>query len=519
MQSNDTKKSPRDDLRHSLIVSCQPVPDGPTDNADFVIGFAKAAVAAGAKAVRIESIRYVEAVRPVIDVPIIGIVKRDLNDSPVRITPFISDVDALADAGADIIAFDATDRIRPASVAALLDAAHRRGKLAMADCSSLEDARQALALGVDFVGTTLSGYVGGPVPDAPDIALIAAMRQLTPYVIAEGRVKAPADAAQAAQAGAFAVVVGSAITRTEHITQWFQDAVESAYASEAASTHTRLAIDIGGTKIMAALVRGSEIIDSITMATARDAGPETWLRSIHAAMENWQIDSLPIGIAVTGVVSHGLWSALNPGTLAIPDNFPLTETASRLFGNANVFAVNDAQAAAWGEYRHGAGAGCRDMAFLTVSTGIGGGLVLDGRLLGGLAGHFGQIGSLLHGAPLENTVSGRWMEAEAYTAGHAVDAKGVFAAKAAGEAWAASIVRHSAQRIAGLCGDIKLALDIERIVIGGGVGLAEDYIEMVREFANTAPRHLRAEIMPAALGGNAGVVGAADLAFQKSPLR
>ncbi|MGU3401228.1 putative N-acetylmannosamine-6-phosphate 2-epimerase [Brucellaceae bacterium D45D] len=519
MQSNDTKKPLRDDLRHSLIVSCQPVPAGPTDNTDFVIGFARAAVAAGAKAVRIESIRYVKAVRPFIDVPIIGIVKRDLDDSPVRITPFISDVDALADAGADIIAFDATDRVRPASVASLLDAVHRRGKLAMADCSSLEDARQTLALGVDFVGTTLSGYVGGPVPDAPDIGLITAMRQLTPYVIAEGRVKAPADAAQAAQAGAFAVVVGSAITRTEHITQWFREAMENAYASEADLTHTHLAFDIGGTKVMAALVRGSEIIDSITMATARDAGPETWLRSIYAAMDKWQIDKLPIGIAVTGVVRNGFWSALNPGTLAIPDNFPLVETASRLFGNADVLALNDAQAAAWGEYRHGAGAGCSNMAFLTVSTGIGGGLVLNGRLLGGLAGHFGQIGSLLHGAPLENTVSGRWMEAEAHKTGHAIDAKGVFAAKAAGEAWAASIVRNSAQRIAGLCCDIKLALDVERIVIGGGVGLAEDYIEMVREFTNTVPPHLRPEIIPAALGGNAGIVGAADLAFQKSSSR
>ena len=95
-----------------LIVSCQPVPGGPQDNAEFVVGYAKAALLSGATALRIESVAYVAAVRAVTNVPIIGLVKRDLSESPVRITPFVEDVEALADAGADIIAFDATDRVR-----------------------------------------------------------------------------------------------------------------------------------------------------------------------------------------------------------------------------------------------------------------------------------------------------------------------------------------------------------------------------------------------------------------------
>ncbi|WP_345900554.1 putative N-acetylmannosamine-6-phosphate 2-epimerase, partial [Martelella sp. UBA3392] len=192
-------------------------------------GFAMAAVAAGATALRIESARYVRAVREKVDVPIIGIVKRDLEDSPVRITPFISDVQDLADAGADIIAIDATDRPRPETLADLVVAARALGKLTMADCSSLEDARHALDCGMDFVGTTLSGYVGGPEPDDPDIALITEMARLTPYVIAEGRIRTPQQAADAARAGAFAVTVGSAITRTEHTTAWFRDALADAY--------------------------------------------------------------------------------------------------------------------------------------------------------------------------------------------------------------------------------------------------------------------------------------------------
>lgn len=511
---HDARSRKADELRQSLIVSCQPVPDGPTDTADFVVGFARAAVSAGARAVRIESVAYVKAVRAAVDVPIIGIVKRDLDDSPVRITPFLSDVEALADAGADIIAFDATERPRPASVSALIGAIHRRGKLAMADCSSLDDARGALTRGADFVGTTLSGYLGGPVPDDPDIALIAAMKQITPYVIAEGRLKVPSDAAAAAQAGAFAVVVGSAITRTEYATGWFLDAIEQAYSRRATADRDTLAVDVGGTKIMAALVSGSTVKKSVSIPTQRDKGPTSWLQAIARATREWETANGPVGIAVTGLVRNGRWSALNPGTLGIPDGFPLEDEASRLFCGQPVFAVNDAQAAAWGEYRHGAGRGGGDMAFLTVSTGVGGGLVIGGRLLGGLAGHFGQTGRAFSGHIFEEMSSGRWIERQAHQAGYAIDAKGVFAAANAGERWARELVAASAERIGGLCRDIKFMLDVERIVIGGGVGLADGFVDLVREAASRAPSHLRPNILAAEFGGQAGVIGAAALALQ-----
>src|SRR6185437_12815830 len=117
---------------------------------------------------------------------------------------------------------------RPASVASLIAAIKDRGRLTMADCSDLEDARQALAAGVDIVGSTLSGYTGGPMPEEPDFPLIAAMAKLTPYVVAEGRIRTPAQAAEALRCGAWTVVVGSAITRTEHATEWFREAIEGA---------------------------------------------------------------------------------------------------------------------------------------------------------------------------------------------------------------------------------------------------------------------------------------------------
>lgn len=131
-----------------LIVSCQPVPNSPMDRPEIVAAMAQAAVSAGAVAIRIEGIENLKVVRPHIPVPIIGIVKRDLIDSPVRITPFLEDVDMLAEAGADIIAFDATFRSRPVDIDALIARIHQHGLLAMADSSTVEEGLNCQQKGV-----------------------------------------------------------------------------------------------------------------------------------------------------------------------------------------------------------------------------------------------------------------------------------------------------------------------------------------------------------------------------------
>lgn len=217
-------------LKSGLIVSCQPVKGGAMDNAAMVVGFALAAIDGGAAGLRVESADYVAAVRRATSRPIIGLVKRDLDDSPVRITPWLDDVEALASAGADIIAYDATQRLRPVATRVLVEAIHARGRLAMADCSVIADAEQALAEGADVVGSTLAGYTGSVEPTEPDFALIGAMRRLTPYVAAEGNIRTPKQASQALVAGASMVVVGSAITRPEHVTGWFRDALDETIA-------------------------------------------------------------------------------------------------------------------------------------------------------------------------------------------------------------------------------------------------------------------------------------------------
>lgn len=208
-----------------LIVSCQPVPGSPLDKPEIVAAMALAAEQAGAVALRIEGIENLKATHALVSVPIIGIMKRDLTDSPVRITPFLEDVDALAAAGASIIAFDGTERERPVPVAELLARIHQHQLLAMADCSSQEDGLKCHLMGADIIGTTLSGYTTGQTPQEPDFELVKALSDEGCRVIAEGRYNSPALAAQAMQFGAWAVTVGSAITRLEHVCQWFRDEI------------------------------------------------------------------------------------------------------------------------------------------------------------------------------------------------------------------------------------------------------------------------------------------------------
>ena len=212
-------------LHKGIVVSCQPVTGGPMDVDEIVVAMALAALDGGGAGLRIEGAKRVAMVREQTDVPLIGLIKRDLDDSDVRITPLIEDVEALANAGADIIAIDATGRPRPCGFRELAARAKELGCFVMADCASLADGRAAHDLGCEIIGTTLSGYTGGAEPIDPDLNLVEAMNDEGFCVMAEGRIRSPEQARAAIERGAWCVTVGSAITRQEHITSWFVEAV------------------------------------------------------------------------------------------------------------------------------------------------------------------------------------------------------------------------------------------------------------------------------------------------------
>ena len=215
-------------IKNGLIASCQPVDDGPMDKPEIVAAMAQASVAGGAAGLRIEGVDNLKATRPLVNIPIIGIVKRDLPDSPVRITPFLQDIEELAAAGADIIAIDGTDRVRPVDIESAVKKIRELGCLSMADCSNLAEGLYCQKLGADIIGSTMSGYTGGPVQTEPDYQLVKDLKAAGCYVMAEGRYNTPELAKTAIEIGADSVTVGSALTRLEHIVSWFADAVKSA---------------------------------------------------------------------------------------------------------------------------------------------------------------------------------------------------------------------------------------------------------------------------------------------------
>ncbi len=200
-------------LRGKLIVSIQPAVGTPMRTPSIVAAMAQASVLAGAGGVRVESVADIAAVRAAIGAPIIGIIKRQEPGYAPYITPTRADVEAILAAGADIVAFDATLRARPEPLPALIEAIHRAGALAMADCADIADAQNARNLGCEIVATTLCGYTAATSGAAlPALALCAQIAALGVFAICEGGIASPAALASAQEAGADAMVVGTALT-------------------------------------------------------------------------------------------------------------------------------------------------------------------------------------------------------------------------------------------------------------------------------------------------------------------
>ncbi len=219
-------------IRGKLIVSCQALPDEPLHSSFIMSRMAYAAAISGAGGIRANSVADIHEIRKTVDLPIIGIIKQDYPDSPVYITPTMKEVDALMKEGVDIMAVDATDRIRPSGIT-LDDFYHMiravyPDQLLMADCSTLQECIHASQLGFDLIGTTMNGYTEASIKEAvlPLQLMQKVAQQLETPLIAEGHLDTPELAAEAMKLGAWAVVVGSAITRPQVITKRFVDALQ-----------------------------------------------------------------------------------------------------------------------------------------------------------------------------------------------------------------------------------------------------------------------------------------------------
>lgn len=222
-------------LKGKLIVSCQALPYEPL-HSSFIMGrMALAAMQGGAKGIRANTKEDIAEIKKNVDLPIIGIVKRDYADSEIYITPTMKEIRELMEVKPDIIALDATDRLRPEGKT--LDEFFHEIKqaypqqLLMADCATFEECVHADELGFDFIGTTMVGYTPaskGLKIDADDFKILRdVLKTVKHRVICEGNIDSPEKARRVLDLGAYCVVVGSSITRPQLITKKYAQAIEA----------------------------------------------------------------------------------------------------------------------------------------------------------------------------------------------------------------------------------------------------------------------------------------------------
>lgn len=221
-------------LKGKLIVSCQALPHEPL-HSSFIMGrMAVAAKEGGAVGIRANTKEDIAEIQSQVDLPIIGIVKRDYEDSKVYITPTMKEIEELMEVKPEIIAMDATGALRPGGVT--LDDFFREVKekypdqLFMADCSTVEEALHADELGFDFVSPTMVGYTeqsqGLRIADNDFEIIREILAKAKHRVIAEGNINTPEKAKRVIELGCFSVVVGSIITRPQLITKSFAEALD-----------------------------------------------------------------------------------------------------------------------------------------------------------------------------------------------------------------------------------------------------------------------------------------------------
>ena len=232
-------------IQGGLIVSCQALEHEPlyTKEGGVMPLMAKAAAQSGAVGIRANTVRDITQIKAVVDLPVIGIIKKDYPGTPMYITVTMKEVDELVACGVDILAVQGTGALRPdgQTSAPRLTAAQTSAdfiravkekypdQLVMADCDNIENAMACAAAGADFIGTTMRGYTPETKGiDDVDFGFIAQLaRECPARIIAEGHIHTPEQAVQALYAGAFALVVGGAITRPAEITARYTAAIKN----------------------------------------------------------------------------------------------------------------------------------------------------------------------------------------------------------------------------------------------------------------------------------------------------
>lgn len=462
-----------------LIASVQASP-GPLDHEDTLLRLAKASTQEGVGIVRLEGVKAVRKIMPVLGVPVIGLLKRSYPDSEVYITPTAQDVDAMLDLGVSIVAIDGTLRPRPKghTLESLIDRIHRRKALAMADCDSLESAMAAAVAGADVIGTTLAGYTANrPMTDGPDLELLREIvRAVGVPTIAEGRYTHRWEVDAALRIGAAAVTVGGAINDPVKQTRALWPSFKP-YTPDDTPPASIGAVDIGGTWLrFARFTEDWQMVDVV-----REPYPKTRvdrLKWIEAKVKESGVRA--VGVSTGGIVDPRTGEVWKAKEYLMPDHVGIVFDRENL--GVPTFAFGDGHASAWGSANLPQYAG-RRVATLALGTGVGCGFVQQGRIWCGGRGEYPRVNDLptAEGGSYERLLGG------------------VHLTKTPTDEQKANALRA----LEGAVGTLRDLYFPDDVVVCGSVGLS-DWL---------APELARLGVSASPFGADAGLYGAAALAL------
>lgn len=525
-------------FRHKLIVSCQANPGDAFYNPESIARFARAAVDGGAAGIRANGPEHVSAVRRSVPVPIIAIQKTMMEDGQILITPTFASARDLVQGGADMIALDCTIRgQRYGALERIQQIKADLGVPVLADIATADEAVAAANAGADFVLSTMRGYTERTqaITSFEPQFIGELVNTVSVPVIAEGRIGTHEEARAAIRAGAFAVIIGSAITRPHEIARGFVSAIENELDGRE-TTRYFLGIDLGGTNTKSGLVssRGELVFENTSVTPAREGQAallahlsriaETGIQQARAAGHN------PSGI---GIATAG-WVNPNTGVVVYAtETMPgwtgaaIAEAIERHTG-LTVSVENDANATAIAEKEFGIASTARDFVCLTLGTGVGGGCFTRNELNRG-AHYFGNaLGHIMvepDGLPCTCGQRGcleMYANAAAlvrYAGDRFPSAADVIWAANEGDSGAENAIKELARYLARGSAILVQVLDPELVIFSGGLtqnnprlaALLES--ELSRMVPQWEPRRLH--IVVSELGYHMGVLGAAALAKRR----
>lgn len=463
-----------------IVASVQAEEGTPMDDPAVLLAAARASLARGVLVLRLQGIENIELIRDLTGAPTIGLIKRHYAGSEVYITPTLREVEELVEVGAEIIALDATPRRRPhgLQLEELVQAVHRSGKLALADCDTIASVRYAIGCGADIVSTTLSGYTpDSPHATSPDLRfLYQACTESSVPVLAEGRYQEPWHVRAALRVGAKGVVMGGALNDPLKQTYRFVKAADRYDEPVGAA-------DIGGTWLRFAKFGPDWRPESIERIPLPGDPLErvAWIDEMAARF----------GVTRVGIASGGV---VDPHTGQVREAKPIIPGHQGTWldlDRLDCVALNDGLAAAWGHACLPEYAGIR-VATLALGTGVGCGFVSDHQLWHGPQGQYPRVNDLFvpYGGTIESVLGGANLSDEE----DADHEPALEAARAAIEA-------------------IRGMFFADAIVVCGGVGSSRWFRESMEPLAGRWNLHW------SPFGADATLYGAAALAlFPLEPL-